>query len=152
MATAPGLCCSLLIPPPSFFLYISILFTSFFLITLLPTPTPPSFHRRCHRRLPHESCDWASCTSLSLGSTSMLATTSLQFPPQPQLGFLSLFFLSLPFSLLYRTLSSLLFTAHPSLHSSLPSVGLLCRLQSLRRCTHHPSQCTNSQRADSVGS
>lgn len=132
-----GLCCSLFI---SLYSYISVLFTSLFLITPSSTLTP-SFH--CC--LPHESCGLASHTSLSLTPTSVLTSTSLQFPLQSHLGVFS------PSSTEHFPHPGFFFTAHPALHSSLPFVRLLCCLQSLRRCTHHPSQCTNSQCADLVG-
>lgn len=149
-------------PPPSrspltphSSLYISVLFTSLFLITLFLTPTPPPHTHTplvSSWPLPHESCDRASCPTLSL------ATTSLQFPfTAPALG--SFFFSSPPLPRhphpppsTKHSLSTVSLATQPSLHSPLPSVGLLCCLQSLRRCTHHPSQCTNSQGADSVGS
>lgn len=78
---------------PLFFLSLHLHLIYLFLPNHAPSNSyPPSFHRR--RLLPHESCDWASCTSLSLGSTSTLATTSLQFPPQPQLRLIFFSFLS----------------------------------------------------------
>lgn len=133
---------ALLLPPyppsPLFFLYISILFTSFFLITLFRTPTPPSFHRRRLRRLPHESCDWASCTSLSLGSTSTLATTSLQFPPQPQLGFLSFFFSFLSF--LHPLPNTLLTLIHcPPFFAQFTPLGRIIMPSAVTKEMHTPS-------------
>lgn len=125
-----GVCCSLFI---FLFSYISVLFTALSLITLSSTLIPLS-----HCCVPHESCDWASPTSLHATPTSISLQTHLGFCPPPHTE--------------HSLYPGFLFTAHPALHSSVPFVRLLCCLQSPRRCTHHPSQCTNSQCAVLVGS
>lgn len=137
-------------PTPSFSLHLHLIYLS------LPNHPlsnsyPPSFlPARCLMnhvtgpRAPH----------LVLAQPLRLQLHLSNSPSQPQLGVFFFSFFFFLFSPFYQTLSlsTLLLAAHPSLHSPLPSAGLLCCLQSLRRCTHHPSQCTNSQGEDSVGS
>lgn len=105
------------------FPYISALFTS------LPN------HPFLPRFFPPLSISWimqlGSVLLLSFTPTSIVESflsVSLPFPHQPSAGFL--------------------------IHNSpcFKLGRLWCRLQSLRSCTHHPSQCTNSQRAESVAS
>lgn len=90
-----GVCCSLFI---FLFSYISVLFTSLFLITLSSTPIP-----LFHCCVPHESCDRASHTSLSVTPTSILPSNPPWFffppPPAPNTS-CTLVFYSLP-TLLY---------------------------------------------------
>lgn len=118
-----GLCCSLFI---SLFSYISVLFTSLFLITLSSTLTPS-----VHCCLPHESCGWASHTSLSLTPTSILTGTSLQFPLQSHLGV---------FSLLHRTLPSPWFLFHcPPCFTQFTPLRQIIMLSVVTKEMHTPS-------------